>query len=96
VDLLGRGGRLVHFGWSAGEPIQLSPGELAARGVSASSPLGPALQPRLYGLAAQALAAARDGRLVPLVGQHVPLKDAAAAHTAIETRATVGKTVLVP
>lgn len=40
--------------------------------------------------------AASAGRLVPLVGQYVPLADAAAAHRAIEARATVGKTVLVP
>jgi NADPH:quinone reductase len=43
----------------------------------------------------QALAAAADGRLVPLV-QRFALAQAASAHEAIESRATVGKTVLVP
>ena len=43
----------------------------------------------------RALAAAADGRLVPLV-QRFALAQAAAAHAAIEARATVGKTVLVP
>jgi NADPH:quinone reductase len=42
-----------------------------------------------------ALALASDGRLRPVVGQRVPLAEAAAAHAAIEARATVGKTLLV-
>lgn len=45
---------------------------------------------------AQALAAAADSTLVPLVGQSFPLEKAADAHRAVESRATVGKTVLVP
>jgi NADPH2:quinone reductase len=36
------------------------------------------------------------GQLVPLVGPHFALADAADAHRAMEARATVGKTVLVP
>jgi NADPH:quinone reductase len=36
-----------------------------------------------------------DGRLAPLV-QRFPLSEAAAAHAALEARATVGKAVLVP
>jgi NADPH2:quinone reductase len=44
---------------------------------------------------ALAVPASVAGRLVPLV-QRFALAQAAAAHTAIQTRATVGKTVLVP
>ncbi|CAM3428713.1 zinc-binding dehydrogenase [Kibdelosporangium persicum] len=44
---------------------------------------------------AEALAAAGEGRLVPGV-QSFPLAEAAAAHAALETRATTGKVVLVP
>ena len=47
-------------------------------------------------LETRALAEAVAGRLVPLVDDPFPLADAAAAHRAIEDRATVGKVVLRP
>jgi NADPH2:quinone reductase len=47
------------------------------------------------GLEEQALAEAGAGRLVPAV-QRFPLAEAAAAHIALETRATMGKAVLLP
>ncbi|MEV0710103.1 zinc-binding dehydrogenase [Nocardia aurea] len=43
----------------------------------------------------RALAQAAAGRLRPAV-QRFPLSDAAGAHRALETRATMGKVVLVP
>ena len=43
----------------------------------------------------RALAAAAEGRLTPL-RTTFPLKDAGAAHAALEGRATTGKVVLVP
>ena len=43
-----------------------------------------------------ALAEAAAGRLRPLIGQRYPLDRAADAHAAIESRATVGKTLLTP
>jgi NADPH:quinone reductase len=46
-------------------------------------------------LEARALAEAAAGRLTPLLSRF-PLADAAAAHTALESRVTVGKTVLIP
>jgi NADPH2:quinone reductase len=47
-------------------------------------------------LAQQALDELAAGRLRPLVGTPFALSDAAGAHAAIEGRATIGKTVLVP
>jgi NADPH2:quinone reductase len=47
-------------------------------------------------LVEQALAEAAAGRLRVVIGQTFPLSQAAHAHAAIEARATVGKTVLIP
>jgi NADPH:quinone reductase len=99
LDLLGGGGRLILFGWSAGEPTPLTVDDLYAKGLTVSAALGPRLLNRPGGLRpleAAALAAAADGTLVPLVGQTFPLEKAADAHRAVESRATTGKTVLVP
>lgn len=99
LELLGPGGRLVMFGFSSGELTELTAGDLFSRGLTASGAIGPRILKRpggMHALATQALAEAASGRLVPLVGQRFALADAAAAHTAIETRATMGKTVLVP
>jgi NADPH2:quinone reductase len=98
LELLGAGGRLILFGFSSGAPTELSAGDLFARGITASAAIGAQIAQRpggLRDLEEQALAAAADGRLVPLV-QRFALADAAAAHEAIESRATVGKTVLLP
>ncbi|HZC26191.1 MAG TPA: zinc-binding dehydrogenase, partial [Actinopolymorphaceae bacterium] len=43
----------------------------------------------------RAVSAAAEGRMVPVVGQTFPLERAADAHAAIETRAVVGKTLLL-
>jgi NADPH:quinone reductase len=98
LELLAPGGRLILFGWSSGEPTRLSAADLYARGLTASAAIGPRIVNRPRGmreLEEQALEALAAGRLVPVV-QRFALADAAAAHTALETRATVGKVVLVP
>ncbi|MEU8173171.1 zinc-binding dehydrogenase [Microbispora hainanensis] len=100
LELLGVGGRIVLFGWSDAEagPTALTTEDLYQRGITAAVGIGPRVLKRPGGLRSleeRALAAAGSGALVPLV-QSFPLKDAAAAHTALETRATTGKVVLVP
>ncbi len=98
LELLAVGGRLILFGFASGAPTELSAGDLYSRGLTVSAAIGPRIAQRPGGvrdLEERALAAAADGRLVPLV-QRFALAQAAAAHTAIEARATVGKTVLVP
>jgi NADPH2:quinone reductase len=98
LELLAPGGRVVMFGSSSGEMLALTSGDLYARGLTASAAVGPRLLQRPGGLReleARALDEAAAGRLVPAV-QPFPLAEAAAAHAALEARATTGKVVLVP
>ncbi|MFD4502126.1 zinc-binding dehydrogenase [Streptomyces sp. NPDC058457] len=98
VALLGEGGRHLVFGWSA-EGIASGGGHLV-EGLSESL-LGPAMLRRTGGpdplrtLELRALAEAAHGRLRPALTRF-PLTEAAAAHRALETRATVGKVILEP
>jgi NADPH2:quinone reductase len=55
----------------------------------------PASPAELVAASRAALDEFRAGRLKPLLGEQFALEDAAAAHAAIETRATIGKTLLV-
>ncbi|MEU9982476.1 zinc-binding dehydrogenase [Streptomyces sp. NPDC050856] len=104
VDLLGEGGQHLVFGWSGaglhdGEALTFTDEELAERGITSQGVLGPVMLERAGGdirvLETRALAEAASGRLRPAV-QRFPLSAAAAAHRALETRATMGKVVLVP
>ncbi|MFJ8645817.1 zinc-binding dehydrogenase [Streptomyces sp. NPDC093546] len=104
VDLLGKGGRHVVYGWAGrgihdGEPLTYTDEELAERGIVSLNVLGPAMIQKAGGdvrtLELASLAEAAAGRLRPAV-QRFPLAEAAAAHRALETRATTGKVVLIP
>ena len=98
TDLLGAGGRLVQFGWSSGEPVPISAEESAARGITVEGEIGARIAQRPGGmrdLEARALDNAANAVWTPSLTRF-GLAQASAAHTALETRATVGKTVLVP
>ncbi|MEV5845874.1 zinc-binding dehydrogenase [Streptomyces sp. NPDC051985] len=98
VALLGDGGRHLVFGWSA-EGVGDGRGHFVD-GLS-ERVLGPAMLRRTGGpdplrtLELRALAEAAHGRLRPAVTRF-PLAEAATAHRALETRATIGKVVLEP
>jgi NADPH2:quinone reductase len=97
-DLLGPGGRIVLFGYSSGDVTPFTSADLAARALSASWSIGPAMMRRfgsLEPLERMALGEAAAGRWRPVVTRFA-LADAAAAHRAVVARQTVGKTVLVP
>lgn len=97
LELLAPGGRLVMFGTASGAPTELSATDLYARGITIAPAIGTRLLQRPGGLRPleeRALASAASGEVTPYVGQVFPLADAAAAHHAIETRATTGKVVL--
>ncbi|WP_433283962.1 zinc-binding dehydrogenase [Micromonospora sp. CA-244673] len=91
-DLLDRGGRMVSFGLAGGAWADVPEAEAAARGVALVRPGG--TPGELRALSEQALAEGAAGRLRPLIGQRFPLERAADAHAAIQSRATVGKTLL--
>ncbi|HEY9374033.1 zinc-binding dehydrogenase [Streptomyces sp.] len=99
VDLLGKGGQHLVFGWRADTPLTFTDDELAARGITSESVLGPKMLEKAGGdirtLELRALAEAAAGRLRPAI-HRFPLAEAAAAHRALETRGTTGKVVLIP
>lgn len=103
LDLLAPGALRLVFGWSAG-PLTLTDAEeaaLTARGITTRHVLGPAMfrhvgtPDPLRTLETRALAEAAAGRLRPALARY-PLAEAAAAHHALETRATTGKVILEP
>jgi NADPH2:quinone reductase len=99
LELLDVGGRIVMFGWTSGTVTPFTSSDIAARSLSVEWITGPRMVKRyggLRGLEARALAEAASGRLTPLVNPPFPLADAATAHRALVSRATVGKVVLVP
>lgn len=98
-DLLAGGGRFAVFGFASGAPTEANVAEVLGRGVTVIGFGGPRLLRRpgyARELEAEALREASAGRLAPTVGHTFPLESAAEAHAAIEARATVGKTLLVP
>lgn len=90
---LAAGGRFLTYGLASGRWTAIPPDEAAARGVTVIRPTaGPEDMRRLT---ESALRAAAEGTLRPLIGQRFPLERAADAHSAIEARNTIGKTLLV-
>lgn len=90
--LLAEGGRMLSFGLASGSWAAITDDEAAARGVKLIRPAASPEELRAY--TESALADAVAGRLHPIIGQRFPLGEAAAAHAAIQSRATVGKTLL--
>jgi NADPH:quinone reductase len=99
LELLGVGGRLVLFGSSSGEITRLSAADVFAQGITVTSAVGARILQRPGGvrpLEERALSAAATGQLKPVIGQSFPLADAAQAHSTVESRSTMGKTILHP
>lgn len=99
LGLVGPGGRLVMFGYSSGEVLPMSAGDLYRTGVTVSAAVGARLMSRPGAIrvyADEALGELAAGRLTPHVHPPFPLAKADEAHRALEARATTGKVVLVP
>jgi NADPH2:quinone reductase len=92
--LLRPGGRFCPFGMASGSFARIDPDVAEARGAAILG-RGPMSAEELVALSRAALEEAAAGRMRPVIGQEFALPDAAAAHAAIEARATVGKTLLV-
>ena len=92
--LLRAGGRFCPFGMASGAFTRTDADAAEARDVRLLNG-GPVTVEELVALTREALQETAARRLRPVIGQEFPLADAAAAHTAIESRATVGKTLLV-
>jgi NADPH:quinone reductase-like Zn-dependent oxidoreductase len=104
--LLAPGGSHLSYGYasagfSPGGQAVLTEEESGRLGITSRSVLGKPMFDKVGGmgnlrvLEEEAMALAAAGTLVPLV-HHFPLAEAARAHRALETRATLGKVVLVP
>jgi NADPH2:quinone reductase len=88
------GGRFCPFGMASGAFVRIPDGEAGRRSVTVvrGTPITPE---EGRALTRMALAEAVAGRLRPVIGQRFPLERAADAHAAIESRATIGKTLLL-
>ena len=78
---------------ASGSFTPVTPDLARERGVAVLRGTPPTAE-RIRELSRAALAEAAAGRLRPVVGQEFPLSRAADAHAAIESRATIGKTLL--
>ncbi|MEV5728139.1 zinc-binding dehydrogenase [Streptomyces pharetrae] len=95
-ELLAEGGRYITIGAASREEFRPDEAQLKERGVRFTDALALLLKGRDAPVdEARALVQAADGNLVPAF-QTFPLSQAAAAHAALEGRATTGKVVLVP
>lgn len=91
--LLRRGGRMAVYGLAGGSWAEVPEEDAAARGVSLVRSIGSPADLRAF--TESALSEAAAGRLIPVIGQRYPLEKAADAHAAMESRTTVGKTLLL-
>jgi NADPH2:quinone reductase len=95
LDLVRDGGRFMVHGMASGSFTEPPPDEVQRRHLEILGlGSGPETPPRE--LSRLALEQAASGRIRPTIGQTYPLEGASAAHAAIEARATLGKTLLVP
>jgi NADPH:quinone reductase len=93
-DLIARGGRFYAYGATTGGFASLDPTLADERGISLAGIHQPNPQDWKQ-LPARALEVLAEGLVQPTVGRTFELARAADAHTAIENRTTIGKTVLL-
>ncbi|MDT0566715.1 zinc-binding dehydrogenase [Streptomyces sp. DSM 3412] len=92
---LGPGGRISVYGMASGADADLDTQQLDERSIRVLGLFSAPSPAETHALIGEALRLAADGALRPIVGQTYALSEVAAAHAAIESRSTVGKTLLV-
>jgi len=90
LELVRPEGRFCQYGMASGSLAE-TPADVRDVKVLRGTAMSPA---ESYRLSAAALDLAAAGELAPVIGQEYPLDQIAAAHAAIEARATIGKTLL--
>ncbi len=91
-DLLDRGGRMLSYGLASGEWADIPERTAAERGVRLVR--ASATPEQMRGFVEEVLAKAAAGQLRPVIGQRFALDRAADAHAAVQSRQTIGKTLL--
>ncbi|GAA3437634.1 quinone oxidoreductase family protein [Kutzneria kofuensis] len=89
-------GRMVLYGYASGEPAAITTTdvfEVGAELIPLSLTYDPQLLPTLC---RRAFDLAIAGDLTPVIGEVLPLAEAAKAHQALEERSSVGKLILTP
>ncbi|WP_330253535.1 zinc-binding dehydrogenase [Nocardia sp. NBC_00565] len=96
IEAAADGGRFIGYGAAAGEFADFDREAVAARGITVLGlfDLTGADEIDWLALAAHAQAEVVAGRLEVVIGQSFPLEQADRAHTAIESRKAVGRTLL--
>nr|WP_180217891.1 zinc-binding dehydrogenase [Streptomyces albus] len=92
-------GRQIVYGFSSGQPLDVKPMELFGRGLTLTGFSAGLIWNRpayARDLVTEILELAVAGEIKAVVGQSFPLEQAAEAHAAVESRGTVGKTLLIP
>ncbi len=95
VGLAG-GGRFLVFGAAGGPMTSAADAERPRAHRDHARVHGPRPRRPAGPVEEGARAGSTAGRLRPTIGQRVPFAEAAAAHAAIESRATIGTTLLIP
>jgi len=95
-QVMADGGRFSAHGAPSGSFAPIDPDDARRRGVTLSGIRDLQATPdQRTALAGQILSRVRAGDLTPLIGQAFPLASAAEAHSTIEARATIAKTLLI-
>jgi NADPH2:quinone reductase len=95
--VIASGGRFSAHGAPSGCFAQIDPAEAERRSLTVRGIEQVQFDPAdLPPLVEQALADVSAGRIEPVIGQSFPLIEAAQAHRSIESRDTLGKTLLLP
>jgi NADPH2:quinone reductase len=99
LDSVGLRGMLALFGQSSGPVPPLDPSRLAKRGIYLTRPSlahYTSTREELLGRARNLFSAIENGQLRIRIAKELPLRDAAEAHRLLESRATIGKLLLIP